>query len=77
MIFIGYERGTKAYRTYDPITKSVHVTRDVVFDEQAQWDWAASSSSSMADGDDDVFTVEYSIVGQGPPTGAEGAVEAP
>jgi hypothetical protein len=76
MIFIGYERGTKAYRTYDPITKSVHVTRDVVFDEQAQWDWAASSSSSVADGDDDVFTVEYSIVGQGPPTAAEGAAEA-
>jgi hypothetical protein len=38
MIFIGYESGSKAYRAYDPITKCVHVTCDVVFDEQAQWD---------------------------------------
>jgi hypothetical protein len=36
MIFIGYESGSKAYRAYDPITKRVHVTCDVVFDEQAQ-----------------------------------------
>jgi hypothetical protein len=33
MIFIGYESGYKAYRAYDTITKHVHVTRDVVFDE--------------------------------------------
>jgi hypothetical protein len=38
MIFIGYENGSKAYRAYDPIMKHVHVTRDVVFDEQTQWD---------------------------------------
>jgi hypothetical protein len=35
MIFISYESGSKAYRAYDPITKWVHVTRGVVFDEQA------------------------------------------
>jgi radical SAM superfamily enzyme YgiQ (UPF0313 family) len=38
MIFIGYESGSKAYRAYDPTMKHVHVTHDVVFDEQAQWD---------------------------------------
>jgi hypothetical protein len=38
MIFISYESGSNTYRTYDPITKCVHVTRDVVLDEQAQWD---------------------------------------
>jgi hypothetical protein len=38
MIFVGYECGSKAYRAYDPIMKHVHVTRDVVFDEQAQGD---------------------------------------
>ncbi|CAA7391866.1 unnamed protein product [Spirodela intermedia] len=41
MIFIGYECGSKAYRAYDPTTRRVHVTRDVVFDENAQWDWYA------------------------------------
>jgi hypothetical protein len=38
MIFVGYESGSKVYRAYNPIMKRVHVTRDVVFDEQAQWD---------------------------------------
>jgi hypothetical protein len=38
MIFVGYESGSKAYHAYDPIIKRVHLTRDVVFDEQAQWD---------------------------------------
>jgi hypothetical protein len=51
MIFVGYESDSKMYHAYDPITKRVHVTRDVVFDEQAQWDWSSSG--------DDVFTVEY------------------
>jgi hypothetical protein len=34
MIFVGYERGTKAYRAYDPITRRVHITRDAIFDEE-------------------------------------------
>jgi hypothetical protein len=40
MIFVGYESGSKAYRAYDPRTSRVHVTRDVVFDELAQWSWS-------------------------------------
>jgi hypothetical protein len=39
MIFIGYERDTKAFRVYDPEMRRVHVSRDVVFDEEAQWSW--------------------------------------
>jgi hypothetical protein len=35
MIFVDYESGSKAYRAYDPITKRVHVTHDMVFNEQA------------------------------------------
>jgi hypothetical protein len=38
MIFVGYESGSKVYRAYNPITKHVHVTHDVVLDKQAQWD---------------------------------------
>jgi hypothetical protein len=37
MIFIGYERGTKAYRAYDPVTQRVIISHDVIFDEDAQW----------------------------------------
>jgi hypothetical protein len=35
MIFVGYEPGSAAYRCYDPHTKSVLISRDVVFDEDA------------------------------------------
>jgi hypothetical protein len=38
MVFVGYEPGSKAYRAYDPQIGHVHITRDVVFDELAQWD---------------------------------------
>jgi hypothetical protein len=33
MIFIDYESGYKACHTYDPITKRIHETCDMVFDE--------------------------------------------
>jgi hypothetical protein len=38
MIFVGYEAGSKAYRVYDLATKRLHISRDVIFDEEAQWD---------------------------------------
>jgi hypothetical protein len=46
MIFFGYKSSSKAYRAYDPITKRVHLTCVVVFDEQAQWDWAQVATTS-------------------------------
>ncbi|WVZ56480.1 hypothetical protein U9M48_007001 [Paspalum notatum var. saurae] len=36
-IFIGYEQGSKAFRCYDPTTKRVVISRDVVFEEAAKW----------------------------------------
>jgi hypothetical protein len=56
MIFVSYEPGSKAYRVYDPTTRRVHISRDVIFDEAAQWAWsnehdvdpAASSSRSLS-----------------------------
>ncbi|WVZ85487.1 LOW QUALITY PROTEIN: hypothetical protein U9M48_032409 [Paspalum notatum var. saurae] len=37
-IFIGYSEQTKGYRVYNPITKRLFVSRDVIFDENAFWD---------------------------------------
>jgi hypothetical protein len=60
MIFVGYERGTKAYRAYDPVTGRVHITRDVIFNEEAQWDWSHDEEGGTAAGNvDDTFTVEF------------------
>jgi hypothetical protein len=61
-IFIGYEKGSKAYCVYDPITNWVIVTRDVVFDESASWKWSGSGEgeSSRIEHDGGEFTVQYS-----------------
>ena len=39
MVFVGYETGTKGYRVYDPMTKRLHVSRDVIFEENIGWNW--------------------------------------
>ena len=33
MIFLGYPRGVKGYRMWDPLEKNVIISRDVTFDE--------------------------------------------
>jgi hypothetical protein len=76
MIFVSYESGTKAYCAYDPITKGVHVTHDVVFDEQAQWDWGLGGDDGKLGGGDGVFMVEYTTKGSAAPM-MDGADEAP
>ena len=45
MVFVGYEPRTKGYRVYDPVAKKLHVTRDVVFEENRAWDWNAGTTS--------------------------------
>lgn len=57
-VFVGYEPGSKAYRVYDPVRKRLHITRDVVFDEAASWNWAEIGSDAAAPG---TFTVEYMV----------------
>ena len=49
MIFVGYELGSKAYHVYDPMTRCVHISRDVIFDEAAQWAWPAEHDSEPVD----------------------------
>src|SRR4051812_28392977 len=55
MVFIGYETGSKAYRMYDPVSKRLHVSRDVIFDEEARWNWEAPGEAPASSS----FTVEY------------------
>lgn len=39
LVHLGTEPGSKAYRLLDPTTKSIKVSRDVVFDETKGWKW--------------------------------------
>ena len=47
MVMLGYETGGKAYRLYDPASKRVHVSRDVIFDEGTGWDWGEPTGSTL------------------------------
>jgi len=63
MVFIGYEAGTKGYRVYDPVAKKLHISRDVVFEENRAWLWNEGDRSEPAV---PTFDVEYfSVVGSG------------
>ncbi|CAJ2646460.1 unnamed protein product [Trifolium pratense] len=45
MILVGYHV-TGAYKLYNPTTKKMIYTRDVIVDEAKSWDWISSSSTS-------------------------------
>jgi transposase InsO family protein len=71
MVFVGYETGTKGYRLYDPVTKKLQISRDVIFEENKAWDWMQQTRAVPVTS---VFEVEdYTVAGQGTVTEEEGA----
>lgn len=48
VVNLGKEPGTKAYRLYDPETKKVLVSSDVVFDEEKSWLWSEERNETEA-----------------------------
>ncbi|WVZ73864.1 hypothetical protein U9M48_022122 [Paspalum notatum var. saurae] len=48
MVLLGYEAGSKAYRMYDPVERRVVISRDVMFNESASWDWTKSGARKDA-----------------------------
>ena len=57
-MFIGYESGTKGYRLFDPSTRRLVVNRDVIFEENKQWDWDTSMCEADSQ-DPGTFVVHY------------------
>jgi hypothetical protein len=47
MIFVRYDPGSAAYTCYNPVTKSVHISTDVIFDEEAMWNWPGDQATEM------------------------------
>ena len=66
MAFIGYESGTKGYRFFDPATKKLVVSRDVIFDEKHPFDWANVVNSEHQS--TDTFVVNYESTDENPTT---------
>lgn len=78
MVLLGYEPGAKAYRVFDPVARRVHVTRDIVFDEAAQWDWSAWSEDDDSSMNHDGGLSEFMVAGEymaGAEEHAEGSSE--
>lgn len=39
LVHLGIEPGSKAYRLYDPTSRRIVVSRDVIFEEHKSWKW--------------------------------------
>jgi hypothetical protein len=61
MGFIRYEPGSKVYMFYNPNTKCVRISRNVVFDEGRSWDWSTDADGAHTT-DTESFHVEYTMV---------------
>jgi hypothetical protein len=58
MVFIGYERGSKAWHFYNTSTECVHISRDAVFEEDRAWDWNVDKLGNDAE----PFIVDYFLI---------------
>lgn len=58
MVLLGYADGTKGYRMFDPVSKQLHISRDVIFEEEKSWDWSTISDSHDKP---DFFISEYDV----------------
>lgn len=45
VVYLGKEPGTKGNRLYDPATERLHVSRDVVFQENKFWPWEQNDAN--------------------------------
>ncbi|GAU28814.1 hypothetical protein TSUD_21510 [Trifolium subterraneum] len=56
MVLVGYHL-TGGYRLYDPVSKSIVISRDVIVDEMKEWDWCSNKKKdSVSIMFDDVHT---------------------
>lgn len=48
-VFLGVSEESKAFRMYDPESKKIVISRDVVFEEEGKWSWAKTSEQARCD----------------------------
>ena len=47
MVFIGYVIGSKAYKFYDPDSRKMEISHDVIFEEDCTWKWSREMVKSV------------------------------
>ena len=57
VVYLGKEPGTKAHRLYNPKEKMIHVSRDVVFEENKSWPCEEQSNGDTATSVAGLFSV--------------------
>lgn len=57
-IFFGVSEHSKAYKLYNPVTKRIIISRDVVFDESKAWKWTVNSIGEHIPVNDDELEEE-------------------
>ena len=51
-IFLGVSESSKAYKLFNPLTKKIVTSRDVVFEEESTWDWDGQQPKQVLYDDD-------------------------
>jgi hypothetical protein len=46
-VLLGVSEETKGYRMFNPLTKKLIINRDVIFEENATWNWAEDNTSIL------------------------------
>lgn len=46
-VFLGFSEESKANRMYDPKSKKIVISRDVIFEEGEKWDWGSISKEAV------------------------------
>ena len=52
-MFLGVSESSKPYKLYNPMTKRLVISRDVVFNEESKWNWIDGNSIPNPFLDDD------------------------
>lgn len=62
-VFLGVSKESKAYKLYNPVSKKIIISRDVVFDEDNFWPWEENPSNRQLslDLDDGVKEQEQQV----------------
>nr|GEW79126.1 retrovirus-related Pol polyprotein from transposon TNT 1-94 [Tanacetum cinerariifolium] len=60
-VFIGYCMQSKAYRLYEPLSKKINISRNVVFDEDAYWNWDDQKAPFESQGEKFITDVNQDI----------------
>jgi hypothetical protein len=67
VVFIGYERGAKAWRFYDPASQCAVMSKDAIFDKPTSWSWEDEEIGAGENCCLEFHTIEFESEGRGVP----------